>query len=138
MGYDKSKRPILAQRFKAFGAGSTSTPTVIGNQHAPVTITSTATIIPAFGSAILNFATDKSARLATPVAGGRVTVSAVKSTAINTVTTKTTAATFFGSTYQNVAFTTAQIFRSAVFEVVGSSTGLKWSVVSKSTGATLS
>jgi hypothetical protein len=138
MGYQKFKRPLLSPRFKSFAAGSTSTPFLQGKQKPTITVTSTATILPETGTVILNFAGDKSARLPTPVAGGRVTVSAIKSTAINTVTTKTTAETFFGSTYQNIAFTTAQIFRSATLEVVGPSTGLKWSVVAKSTGATLS
>lgn len=137
MGFQKSKRPILSPRFKSFATGSTSTPPLIANQKATATITSTATIVPAFGTAILNFATDKTARLATPVAGGRVVVSAVKSTAINAVTTKTTAETLFGSTFQTVTFSTALTYRSATFEAVGAPSALKWSLVAKSTGATV-
>lgn len=137
MGYQKVKRPLLAPRFKSFAAGSTAQPAFEAKQKATISVTSTATILPETGTVSLNFATDKTARLATPVAGGRVTVTAVKSTAINAVTTKTTAQTFFGSTFQTLTFSTTLTYRSATFEVVGSSTSLKWSLVAKSTGATL-
>lgn len=137
MGVEKIKRPISTPRVRSYATASTATPNFYGKQRAPITVTSTATILPETGTAILNFATDKTARLPTPVDGGRLTVTAVKSTAINSVTTKTTAETFFGSTFQTVTFSTALTYRSATFEVVGSSTSRKWSVVAKSTGASI-
>lgn len=139
MGFQKAKRPLLAPRFKSFVAGTTGTPPLIANQKATITIGSTATILPLVGTAILNATGtgDKSFRLPTPANGGRVHVSAVDSTHVHTVVTKTTAETFFGSTFQSLAWSTSLAYRAATFEAVGAPTALKWHLVSKSTGATV-
>lgn len=136
MGVHKIKRPVMTPYVVTAPASTAKSPLQPRTKTA-VTITSTATIAPLYGSVILNFATDKTARLPVPAAGGHVTVTRVKSTAINAITTKTTAATFFGSTFQTLTFTTALTFASATFEVVGSSTSYKWNLVAKSTGATV-
>lgn len=139
MGFEKIKRPVKSPRFVSFVAGSSSTAPFIGKQDPTVSVTSTATILPAVGTASLAMAAagDGTFRLATPAAGGRVHVTAVDSTHAHTVRTKTTAETFFGSTFNTLAWSTALAYRAATFEVVGSSTSLKWHVVSKSTGAVL-
>ena len=137
MGIEKVRRPMVAPQFQGYGSsglfkdrGGTATQT----------LTSTASVLPLQGTVILNAtgAGDKSFKLPTAALGGRVHVTAVDSTHLHTVTTPTTAATFFGTTFQNVQWSTALGYRAATFEAVGPSTGLKWHVVSKSTGATLS
>lgn len=139
MGFAKQKRPVLSPRFKSFAAGSTSTPFLQGKQKATITVTSTATILPETGTAVLNAtaAGDKTFRLPTPVAGGRVFVSAVDSTHVHTIRTKTSAETFFGTTMQSVAWSTSLGYRAATFEVIGPSTGLKWALVAASTGSVI-
>lgn len=139
MGYEKNKRPTIAPRFEATAAGTTGTAPYRSKQKATVTIGSTATIIPLVGTAVLNATGtgDKTFRLPTPANGGRVNVSAVDSTHVHVVQTKTTAETFFGSTFQALTWSTSLAYRAATFEVVGAPGSLKWHVVSKSTGATL-
>jgi hypothetical protein len=136
MGYTKFKRPLLAPSMRSF---STRAPFVDGRKRTTVAISSTATVMPLNGTVALNATAtgDKSFKLATAALGGKVHVTAVDSTHVHTVTTRTSAATFFGTTFQGLTWSTSLAYRAATFEVVGPSTNLQWHVVSKSTGATL-
>lgn len=127
MGLEYFKRPILAPRG------------VVSPSSEYRTVASTATILPLNGTVTLatTAAGDKTYRLATPLLGGRVHVTAVDSTHVENVRTNTTAQTFFGTTFQTLTWTTAVAYRMATFEVVGPSTNPKWMVAAKSTGATL-
>lgn len=135
MGFEFNKRPVKAPNFRSYS----TEPPVVDKSRATTTVTSTATILPANGAVILagSAAADHVFRLPTPVAGGRVHVTATDSTHAEAVRTYTTAQTFFGTTFQTVSWSTAVAYRMASFEVVGPSTNLKWMVVARSTGATL-
>ena len=116
------------------------TPGVVTYSSGYVTLTSTASSLPLNGTATLagTAAGDHSFKLPTAKAGGRVHVTATDSTHVESVTTATTATTFFGSTFQTVTWSTALGYRMATFEVVGPSSSLKWMVANASTGSVLS
>lgn len=136
MGVEKVKRPIKSPSFRSYSTGAGFRDE---RKRTTTTIGSTATILPLLGTVSLNTtaAGDGVFRLPTPGLGGEVHVTAVDSTHVNTVRTRTTAETFFGTTFQTLAFSTALAYRAATFAVVGPSTNLKWHCVSKSTGAVL-
>lgn len=126
MGLEYFKRRVLAPGFVRYSSEF-------------FTVTSTATVLPLNGTVSIASAAagDHSYRLPKAKAGGRVHVTAVDSTHIESVTTNTTALTFFGTTFQTLTWSTSLGYRMATFEAVGPPTDVRWMVVAKSTGATL-
>lgn len=129
MGYEKSRRPVFAPGFR--------TPPFTA-QHLTHTHKSTGTILPGDGTVILtSTAGDKTFRLPTPTPGAAVVITAIDSTKVCSVRTKTTAETFFNSTKQTVTFTTATDRKVAYFHGIGPTSSPKWMVGALTTGATI-